>query len=303
MSSSSNNTNQSNYFLVITACSVLSDDTNKFLNHIITHHCGSALVCNRLGDVAIEYELERNAPDLLAVLREQFVDKRLDFNIVPEHERKKKLLLADMDSTLIANECIDELASVMGIKDQVSTITEKAMAGELGFIQSFIERVALLKGLPETALKEIYDQKITLNPGAKMLGQTLKKYDVTTVIVSGGFDFLTSRVANATGFQQDFSNSLDIKNGELTGLIKQPIMGSESKRSILESLCIENNIKPIQSLCVGDGANDIPMIRAAGLGVAYHAKPKLNKNADALIQYADLTALLYLQGYHQEEFA
>jgi phosphoserine phosphatase len=294
---------RSAFVLVVTARAFVSDDSFSDITKKIAEFHATSPITNRLGDGALEFSLSRNDDALLRALREQFIGAGMDFNIVPGLARKKKLLLADMDATLIVNECIDELACATNNEAQVRDVTARTMAGEIEFCQSLRDRVALLKGVATTVLKEVLDQRIKLSPGAEILGRTLAKHGVATAVVSGGFTYFTDHVAKMTGFGQAFSNTLEFKNGALTGLIKEPVMGPEAKRAVLETLCRENKLDPTQTLCVGDGANDIPMLRAAGLGVAYRAKPGVGQNANASIKYADLTALLYLQGYHQAEFA
>lgn len=225
-----------------------------------------------------------------------------DFCIQPTAHRKKKLVLADMDSTIITVECIDELADFAGIKDKVSEITEKAMRGELDFNDAFKERVAMLKGLPEEVLQKTFDERVTLMPGARTLIQTMKKNGAYTALVSGGFTFFTSRVREITGFDMHDSNELQFEDGKLTGKAKEPILNSQAKLDNLERLLKEKGIEREESAAIGDGANDIPMIEASGLGVSYHAKPAAEAAADASIRYGDLTTLLYFQGYARQEF-
>lgn len=216
--------------------------------------------------------------------------------------RRKKLIISDMDSTLIAQECIDELADKVGIKEKVSLITERAMNGELDFKQALRERVGLLKDLPESALQETYNQAITLMPGADVLMRTMKAHGAYGVVVSGGFTFFTSRVMLALGFDEHYSNELGIENGKLTGEVFDPILDKEAKRTHLLRLCEERGIDVQESLAVGDGANDLPMLLAAGLGVAYHAKPVVQAQAKAAITQCDLSALLYVQGYAKADW-
>ncbi len=225
-----------------------------------------------------------------------------DYCFQPTQYRKKKLLLADMDSTIITVECIDELADFAGLKKEVSAITEKAMRGELDFNDAFRSRVAMLKGLKENVLQQTFDERVTLMPGARTLIQTIKANGAYTALVSGGFTFFTSRVRDQVGFDMDDSNELLFENGELIGKAAEPILNSEAKLNNLNRLIIEKQINREESVAIGDGANDIPMIEAAGLGVSYHAKPKAAEAADAMIRFGDLTTLLYFQGYTAEEF-
>ncbi len=227
----------------------------------------------------------------------------VDFIIQPTHGRKKKLLVADMDSTLITVECIDELADFVGKKTEVAAITERAMNGDLDFEAALNERVALLAGLPESTLEQCYNERVKLMPGARELVQTMKKNGAKTVLVSGGFTFFTSRVREALGFDEDHSNTLEVKDGLLTGKVVPPILGKEAKLEKLKDVYTHENISRNYTLAVGDGANDIPMLKEAGLGVAYRAKPRVQDQAWARINHNDLSALLYLQGYKKEEFA
>ncbi len=227
----------------------------------------------------------------------------VDVNVVPATNRRKKLLIADMDSTMIPVECIDELADFAGVKDQVAEITERAMRGELEFEESINERVALLADLSETVLEQCYVERISLNPGAKTLVQTMNKLGAMTALVSGGFLFFTSRVAGEAGFQMNQANTLIVENGKLAGKVDLPILGQQAKLETLYALCKSGNYTPDDVLAVGDGANDRSMVEAAGLGVAYHAKQALADIADARLYHSDLTALLALQGIAESEYA
>ncbi|MBO6505706.1 MAG: phosphoserine phosphatase SerB [Kordiimonadaceae bacterium] len=218
-------------------------------------------------------------------------------------DRKKSMLIADMDSTMITVECIDELADFVGKKEAVSEITEAAMRGELDFEGALKERVALLKGLPVVALETCYAERIELMPGAKPLVRTMTTNGAFAALVSGGFTFFTDRVADTIGFHTNRANILGIENGALTGMVVEPICGAQSKLEALGEYCAERGIEPAQVLAVGDGANDIPMLQAAGLGVAYHAKPKTAAATHAAVRNGDLSTLLYFQGYCREEFA
>ena len=216
--------------------------------------------------------------------------------------RQKKLLLTDMDSTIIGQECIDELAESLGFKPQVSAITERAMHGELDFETSLTERVALLKGLQETELLQVYQNKITLNPGAKTLIQTMKSRGNHSVLVSGGFTFFTERIAIRLGFDAHRANQLEIQQGVLTGKVIPPILGKEAKLEHLNTYAKKWNLTPTHVIAVGDGANDLAMIEASGLGVAYRAKPAVCLKSDFSVLHSDLTALLYCQGIHKNSF-
>ena len=203
-----------------------------------------------------------------------------------------KLLISDMDSTMIEQECIDELADFVGKKAHVAAITERAMRGELVFEEALIERVALLKGLPEATLQECFDKRITLMPGSKELVAAFKNAGGKCVLVSGGFTFFTSRVAAALGFDEHYANTLEIEDGKLTGRVLTPILGKEAKLATLQTQCETLGITAQDVLAIGDGANDLPMLQAAGLGVAYHAKPLVREQTNAQINHCDLSALI-----------
>lgn len=225
----------------------------------------------------------------------------IDIVFQPEKNRRKKLLLADMDSTIVTSETLDELAEFAGLKDQIAAITTRAMRGELDFHAALRERVGMLEGLSEDALEKTWEAT-ELTPGARTLVQTMRANGAYTVLVSGGFRFFTGRVAELVGFHGNFANELLIEDGKLTGKVGEPILDKDSKLETLERLIAERNIRREETMTVGDGANDLPMILAAGLGVAFRAKPLVIAEAPAAIQHGDLTALLYLQGYRKADF-
>lgn len=225
------------------------------------------------------------------------MDGAFDINVVMAAHRRKKLLIADMDSTIINVECLDELADMAGIKPQIAAITERAMRGELEFESALRERVGMLKGLPLNALARTYDERVRLNPGAKRLLATMRAHGAHSLLVSGGFTYFTSRVAKEAGFDEHQGNTLLDDGAALTGAVGIPILGREAKLAALEKAVKKLNIDFEDTLAVGDGANDLAMIRRAGLGVAYHAKPVVATAASAAVRHGDLTALLYLQGY------
>lgn len=225
----------------------------------------------------------------------------VDYAIVPVAHRRKRLLIADMDSTIIAQECLDEVADAVGIKPQVAAITARAMRGELDFAEALRERISLLRGLPETALAEVLEQRITLNPGARELVATMRSHGAFTILVSGGFTFFTGAVAARSGFNMHRGNTLEFSGGKLTG-VAEPILGRETKRETLIAQAEALGVALADTLAVGDGANDLAMLEAAGLGVAYHAKPVVAARADVCIRHCDLRALLYVQGYSKAEF-
>ena len=224
-----------------------------------------------------------------------------DINVVAAARRRKKLLVADMDSTITTCECLDELADMAGLKPQIAAITERAMRGEIEFEAALRERVAMLKGLPLDALEHAYAERVRLNPGAKALVSTMKAHGAHTMLVSGGFTYFTRRVAAEAGFDDAQANTLLDDGTALTGEVREPILGREAKLAVLEAEVARLGIDFSDALCVGDGANDLDMIRRAGLGVAYHAKPVVAEAAGANIAHGDLRALLYLQGYTDDE--
>jgi phosphoserine phosphatase len=235
-------------------------------------------------------------------VRETLRDAPIDIVSQRVEKRRKLLLVADMDSTLIGQECIDEIADHVGLKPKISDITERAMRGELEFEPALRERVALLRGVDEKVLQSIFDNQLTLNPGARTLARTMGANGARTVIVSGGFTFFTARVAKAAGFGADHSNQLEISDGKLSGKVLEPILGQQAKLDVLHRHREDLKLAETETLAVGDGANDLAMLMEAGLGVAYHAKPVVAAQAHARIDYCDLTALLFAQGYTRDEF-
>lgn len=226
----------------------------------------------------------------------------VDCIIQPVAQREKKLLISDMDSTMIEQECIDELADLVGLKAKVADITERAMNGELDFAAALKERVALLKGITVDDLVRVMNERIVLMPGATTLVATMKSRGAYSVLVSGGFTFFTERVGRAIGFDIDLANRLEMDGDALTGTVKEPILDKHSKLEMLQLFCAQKGLGPQEALAVGDGANDLPMLLAAGLGVAYHAKPVVQQQAKARINHNDLTALLFAQGIPRSEW-
>ena len=236
-------------------------------------------------------------------LRAAMSELPVDIVVQPQADRRKKLLLADMDSTMIGQECIDELADFAGLKAHVAAITERAMRGEIAFEPALRERVALLKDLPVTVVDETLKDRITLTPGAVELVRTMRANGAYTCLVSGGFTLFTTRVAEMIGFQENRANELLVENGKLTGKVAEPILGREAKLATLVDLRESFDLDNLDTMVVGDGANDLAMIEQAGVGVAYHAKPAVAAAAGMRIDHGDLTALLYIQGYKRSEFA
>lgn len=235
-------------------------------------------------------------------LREIRGDLPIDIVVQPVGFRRKKLFLADMDSTMIGQECIDELADLVGMKAHVATITERAMRGEIEFEPALRERVALLKDLPASVVDEVLAKRITLTPGGRELVATMRAHGAYTCLVSGGFTLFTRAVAAKLGFQENRANELVVRDSKFTGEVKEPILGRAAKLATLVDLMESFDLDDVDSVVVGDGANDLAMIQAAGLGVAYHAKPAVAATAAARIDHGDLTALLYAQGYRRDEF-
>lgn len=240
--------------------------------------------------------------DPVTTARQIIGDAKVDAVLVPAAKRRKKLLIADMDSTMINEECIDELADALEIKAEVAAITERAMRGELDFAKALDTRVALLKGLDRKAIAEVRRERITLAPGGRALVQTMKAYGAYTALVSGGFTFFADYFAERIGFDEAVANVLEFDGETLTGTVAQPIVDSSVKQQHLNDLAVTHGLDLSQSMAVGDGANDLPMLLAAGMGVALHAKPHVAEQAKYRIDHGDLTALLYLQGYGEEDF-
>lgn len=226
----------------------------------------------------------------------------VDLVIQPAENRRKKMLLADMDSTMIRQECIDELAAEAGVGERVAAITARAMNGELDFEAALKERVGLLKGLDETIIDHVLNTRITHMPGGHTLVSTMKANGAYAVLVSGGFTAFTSRVAAALGFDENRANTLLVADGKLTGEPGLPILGKQAKVDALEEITARLGIAEADVLAVGDGANDLGMLGRAGTGVALHAKPRVQEQCDIRINHGDLTALLFLQGYGRDEF-
>ena len=257
---------------------------------------------DRLGADAVQYAI---APDLTGIadaLTDRFGQEPFDVNRVSDGARQKKMLIADLESTIIEQECLDELAKTIGKEDVIADITRRAMRGELDFEPALKERVAMLKGMPESALQELYDSGISLMPGAATLLATLRKHNVFCGLVSGGFAFFVSRIADKLAFDRFQSNDLNLKDKMLDGTIVEPILGRAAKAEILKGWADELGFVEDQVLAVGDGSNDLAMLGIAGMGVAFRAKPAVAETARYRITHGDLTALLYLQGYRQEAF-
>lgn len=244
---------------------------------------------------------EGEAERLIDFARANLDAAKFDVNTVPAVGRRKKLLVADMESTLIENEMLDDMAHLLGIGERVASITRRAMNGELDFRAALVERVGLLAG-HDASLLERAAEGIKAIPGGAALARTMKANGALTAIVSGGFTFFTGRVRQALGFERDFANTLTLDGAHLAGTVAEPVLGREAKLATLEALAREIGISPRDAIAVGDGANDLAMLEAAGMGVAFRAKPVVAAQAKLRIEHGDLTALLFLQGYSADGF-
>ncbi|KQW28796.1 phosphoserine phosphatase [Rhizobium sp. Root274] len=287
---------------------LVANPSNPILNTDVAERAADAVKSSRLywlaDGVACDIPLP-DGQDALAAeaqLREAVAGLAVDVAVQIAEVRRKRFLIADMDSTMIGQECIDELAAEVGLKDKVSAITARAMNGEIAFEPALRERVALLKGLPISVVDEVIAKRITLTPGGRELIATMKARGGYTALVSGGFTVFTARIAAVLGFDENRANTLIEENGVLTGEVAEPILGRQAKVDSLVEIANTLGISPQDSLAVGDGANDLGMLDIAGSGVALHAKPSVAAEAKIRIDHADLTALLYLQGYRKSDF-
>ncbi len=251
----------------------------------------------------ISLPLGADGEDARAAIEAWRAAHAVDVFIQPAGGRRKRLLLADMDSTLIGQECIDELADFAGLKTQVAAVTDRAMRGEIAFEPALRERVALLEGLPETVVRTVLDERITLTPGARTLVATMRAHGGYCALVSGGFTLFTAEIAALLGFDEHRGNTLLVEAGRFTGRVAEPILGRDAKRDALRELRDKLGLAPARTLAVGDGANDLGMLGEAGLGVAFRAKPAVAAAAGARVDHGDLSALLYAQGYSSADFA
>ncbi|MCK8483498.1 phosphoserine phosphatase SerB [Aliiroseovarius sp. S2029] len=252
-------------------------------------------------DEAAEFPVRQMPPNLWDVW-EDLQALGVDLVVQPMEGRRKRMLLADMDSTMIQQECIDELADEAGVGDRVKDITARAMNGELDFEGALTERVGLLKGLPETVIGKVLDTRITLMPGGRELLATMKAAGAYAALVSGGFTAFTKHVAETLGFDENRANTLMVEDGKLTGKVAHPILGRDAKVAALQEISTRLHLDHDEVMAVGDGANDLGMLELAGAGVALHAKPSVAAQCEIRINHGDLTALLYIQGYTKAEF-
>ncbi|MEM8950753.1 MAG: phosphoserine phosphatase SerB [Pseudomonadota bacterium] len=260
------------------------------------------LADNEAADMVIEGQDAAHARAVAADIIDAFGAPPLDLAVLPAASRRKRLLISDMDSTMITVECIDELADFAGVKGEVASITRRAMNGEIDFAGALAERVALLAGLPVGVIDEVYAERVRPMPGARILVQTMRRFGAVTALVSGGFTSFAERFAEDLGFETTVANRLDVADGRLTGRVLPPITSADTKLSVLTQLMRSHDLRPDETLAVGDGANDLPMIKAAGLGVAFRPHQRLADASDVVIRTADLTSLLYLQGVPKEKF-
>ncbi len=234
-------------------------------------------------------------------LRAKLAAWPVDLAVLPAADRRKRLFIADMDSTMIGQECIDELAAELGLKDRVATITERAMRGDIDFEPALRERVALLRGLPVARIETVIAERIRLTPGGRAVVSTMRAAGAYTALVSGGFTLFTGPISRRLGFDEHQANHLIVADGRLTGTVREPVLGRAAKRRRLDELIDAKGLKFEDTLAAGDGANDLAMLQAAGLGVAFRAKPVVAQAARARIDHTDLRTLLYFQGYRDDE--
>jgi phosphoserine phosphatase len=279
----------------------VTDEVIAIAAQVLGHETERSVLARGIAaDLIIRAPAEAKAVE--AALRQALGDRPIDIVVQPVEHRRKRLFLADMDSTMIGQECIDELADYVGLKSEVSEITERAMRGEIAFEPALRERVALLKNLPVDVVDEIIEKRITLTPGGRALVRTMRANGAYTCLVSGGFTLFTGPIGATIGFHEDRSNRLIVDGGKLAGSVEEPILGREAKLATLVELRERFSLAPQETMAVGDGANDLAMLGEAGLGVAFRAKPAVAAAAHARIDHADLSALLYAQGYRAEDF-
>ncbi len=287
---------------------LVANPSNPVLTPAIAEKAADAVKASGLywlaDGIACDIALRDDSDPVAAekTIRARIAGAPIDLAVQNAETRRKKLLIADMDSTMIGQECIDELAAEVGLKDKVATITARAMNGEIAFEPALRERVALLKGLPVSVVDEVIAKRITLTPGGIELIATMKAKGYYTALVSGGFTVFTSRIAATLGFDENRANILIDADGRLTGEVAEPILGKQAKVDALMEISERLGFSAQEAMAVGDGANDLGMLHASGAGVALHAKPAVAAEAKIRIDHGDLTALLYLQGYRKSDF-
>ncbi|WP_454286596.1 phosphoserine phosphatase SerB [Rhizobium arsenicireducens] len=287
---------------------LLANPSNPILEPALAERAAESLAASGLYwladgiacDIVLKDGTDESAAE--AQLRALIGDRKIDVAVQDADTRRKKFLIADMDSTMIGQECIDELAAEVGLKEKVSLITARAMNGEIAFEPALRERVALLKGLPIKVVDEVIEKRITLTPGGLELIATMKAKGHYTALVSGGFTVFTAPISARLGFHENRANILLEKDGILTGEVAEPILGKQAKVDALVDISARLGIGTHEAIAVGDGANDLGMLELAGSGVALHAKPSVAAQAKIRIDHGDLTALLYLQGYRKTDF-
>ena len=288
---------------------LVANPSNPVLTPALAEKAADAVASSRLywlaDGIACDIPLLDHADPVEAerLLREAVAGHPVDIAVQNAETRRKSFLIADMDSTMIGQECIDELAAEVGLKDKVSAITARAMNGEIAFEPALRERVALLKGLPISVVAEVIEKRITLTPGGKELIATMKARGDYTALVSGGFTVFTGPIAAMLGFDENRANTLMIEGGALTGEVGRPILGRDAKVQALTEISARLGLTPADAIAVGDGANDLGMLGLAGTGVALHAKPSVAAECEVRVNHGDLTALLFLQGYGRVDFA
>jgi phosphoserine phosphatase len=287
---------------------LISNPKDRVVSVGLAHRAAQAVGASETTWLADEIACDLHLPDGIsgseaeAALREAAASEPIDVVVQEKASRRKKILLADMDSTMIDQECIDELAAEVGIKAEVAAITARSMNGEIAFEPALRERVALLAGLDTALIARLIQNRITLAAGGVELVRTMRANGAWTALVSGGFESFTKPIAATIGFQESRGNRLIEAGGRLTGLVAEPILGRSAKAGVLLEISARFGLSPADAIAVGDGANDLDMIGLAGIGVAMHAKPVVAAQASVWIDHGDLTALLYIQGYRQAEF-
>lgn len=287
---------------------LIAHPSNPILTSVVGEGVAKAILASGLYWLADGIACDIAIPDGVDLkiveenIQREIAGKPIDFAIQNTDTRRKKMLIADMDSTMIEQECIDELAAEVGLKDKVSFITARAMNGEIEFDAALRERVGLLKGMSVDVVDEVIRSRITLMSGAKTLVSTMKQNGAYCALVSGGFTVFTGPISQEIGFDEHRSNVLLKKDGVLSGQVADPILGMQAKVDALNEISQRLGIEPQDAIAVGDGANDLGMLSLAGSGVALHAKPTVAAQAKIRLDYADLTALLYLQGYRKSDF-